>query len=163
MFQVSVNDKRFEIDLKEGSTTVNNTRVDFDVTQISSYRYHVIYRNKSYRIETPKPGDTKEFSFKVNGRPYSVQLKDKFDLLLEKMGLNSADMAKLNTVKAPMPGLVVEIKVKPGDHVAIGDALVILEAMKMENIIRSAGDGVVKSINVKKGDGVEKNQVLIEF
>jgi biotin carboxyl carrier protein len=62
-----------------------------------------------------------------------------------------------------MPGLIIELKVKNGDVVKPGDTLLILEAMKMENIIKSPGEGVVKTVKIKKGESVEKNQVLIEF
>jgi biotin carboxyl carrier protein len=99
----------------------------------------------------------------VNGTIYPVEVKDKFDLLLEKMGMNSNAGSKVNNIKAPMPGLIIDLKVKSGDTVKAGDALVILEAMKMENIIKASGEAVVKTVKVKKGDSVEKNQVLIEF
>ena len=62
-----------------------------------------------------------------------------------------------------MPGLIIQLLVKDGDEVKSGDTLLILEAMKMENIIKAPGDATVKSVKVRKGDGVEKNQVLIEF
>jgi biotin carboxyl carrier protein len=107
--------------------------------------------------------DTKTFSVKLNGKIYPVELKDRFDILLEKMGMNSSAGSKVNMIKAPMPGLIIDLKVKSGDTVKPGDTLLILEAMKMENIIKSPGEGVVKSVKVKKGESVEKNQVLIEF
>ncbi|MCC7050886.1 MAG: acetyl-CoA carboxylase biotin carboxyl carrier protein subunit, partial [Bacteroidia bacterium] len=56
-----------------------------------------------------------------------------------------------------------EAKVKEGDKVTKGDALMVLEAMKMENILKSPGDGIIKKINVSKGQAVEKNTVLITF
>jgi biotin carboxyl carrier protein len=62
-----------------------------------------------------------------------------------------------------MPGLIIDLRVKEGDQVKAGDPLLILEAMKMENIIKASGDSIVKSLKVKKGETVEKNQVLIEF
>ena len=62
-----------------------------------------------------------------------------------------------------MPGLVIDLKVKAGDVVKAGDPLLILEAMKMENILKAAGDATVKNVTVKKGDSVEKGQVLIGF
>jgi biotin carboxyl carrier protein len=83
--------------------------------------------------------------------------------LLDKMGLGNAKGKKINEIKAPMPGLIVDIKVEVGAEVKKGDALMILEAMKMENILKSPGDGVVKTIKVEKKQSVEKNQVLIVF
>jgi biotin carboxyl carrier protein len=62
-----------------------------------------------------------------------------------------------------MPGLILDLKVKPGDEVKKGDVVLILEAMKMENSIKSPGDGIVKLVKVNLKDSVEKNQVLIQF
>ncbi|HSH65835.1 MAG TPA: acetyl-CoA carboxylase biotin carboxyl carrier protein subunit, partial [Bacteroidia bacterium] len=70
---------------------------------------------------------------------------------------------KINEIKAPMPGLVLDIRVNEGDSIQKGDAVIVLEAMKMENIIKSPVDGTIKKINVKKGLAVEKNQVLVQF
>ena len=67
------------------------------------------------------------------------------------------------SIKAPMPGLILEINVKVGQEVKEDEPLLILEAMKMENIITSPRDGIIKSISVNKTDAVEKNQLLIEF
>ena len=62
-----------------------------------------------------------------------------------------------------MPGLVLEIMVKAGDEVKKGDALLILEAMKMENVLKATGDGTVKSVSVSKGAPVDKGTILIEM
>ncbi|HCR55202.1 MAG TPA: acetyl-CoA carboxylase biotin carboxyl carrier protein subunit, partial [Cytophagales bacterium] len=118
----------------------------------------------SYRAEVVKADYTaKTFILKINGRKYTVDVKDKFELLLEKMGMNAGTSGKINSIKAPMPGLIIALKVKAGDEVKTGDQLLILEAMKMENIIKSPGEGIVKAVKVEKGNSVEKGQVLIEF
>jgi biotin carboxyl carrier protein len=106
---------------------------------------------------------TKTFQFKINNTIHAVEVKDKFDLLLEKMGMVNGAATKINNIKAPMPGLVIDLKVKAGDEVKAGDPLLILEAMKMENILKSPGEGTIKNVKTKKGDSVEKGQVLIEF
>jgi biotin carboxyl carrier protein len=62
-----------------------------------------------------------------------------------------------------MPGLILEINVAVGQHVAENDPLLILEAMKMENSFLSPRDGIIKSIVVVKGQAVDKGQLLIEF
>ena len=83
--------------------------------------------------------------------------------VFEKMGMKNGATGKVNNIKAPMPGLIIDLRVKEGDKVMPGDALLILEAMKMENMIKASAESIVKSVKVKKGDSVEKNQVLIEF
>ncbi|HEY3012054.1 MAG TPA: biotin/lipoyl-containing protein [Gemmatimonadales bacterium] len=68
-----------------------------------------------------------------------------------------------DVLKAPMPGLVVRVQAKPGDKVAAGAGLVVLEAMKMENELKAAAPGVVRTVRVAPGEAVEKGQVLVEF
>jgi propionyl-CoA carboxylase alpha chain len=72
-----------------------------------------------------------------------------------------ADTSRL--VLSPMPGLVVSIEVEPGQEVKAGETLCIVEAMKMQNIIRAERDGVIKSVGVKAGDSVSADEVLAEF
>lgn len=164
MYKATVNNKTFDIETAEAGFLVNGENVAWDLVKINDTTFHILYQNKSYTAELVKTDrESKTFTFKINGRTYPVTLKDKFDLLLEKMGLNNAAGSKVNNVKAPMPGLIVDLKIQVGDSVKQGDALLILEAMKMENILKSPGAGVVKNLKVKKGDSVEKGQVLVEF
>ena len=74
-----------------------------------------------------------------------------------------AGKKKLKELKAPMPGLVLDVKVTSGDEVIEGQELLVLEAMKMENAIKSPQDGIIKSISIEKNDKVEKNQILVSF
>jgi biotin carboxyl carrier protein len=164
MYKAIVNKKTFEIAPADDDFVVNGEPTRWDLVKLDDGHYHILYNNKSYRAEVVKTdAATKTFTLKINGKIYTVELKDRFDLLLEKMGMNNAASSKLNMLKAPMPGLIIDLKVQAGDHVKTNDPLLILEAMKMENIIKSPGEGVVKVVKVKKGDSVEKNQVLIEF
>jgi biotin carboxyl carrier protein len=164
MHKASVNKKTFEIDQHDQSITVNGEAFQWDINKVSDGYFHILYENKSYRAEVVKTDAVaKTISLKINGRNYSVELKDKFDLLLEKMGMNQSAVHKVNSIKAPMPGLIIDLKIKTGDTVKQGEPLLILEAMKMENILKSPGEGVIKNVKVKKGDNVEKGQILIEF
>ena len=85
------------------------------------------------------------------------------------MPVHKATMARAGSaqvvkdIKAPMPGLVLQISVGPGDTVEKGDPLLILEAMKMENVLKAPGSGTVKKVSVNQGQAVEKNQLLIEM
>ena len=164
MFIARVDNHVFEIEQSDNSFVVNGKPVVWDLRKIDEGYFHILMDSRSYRAEVVEiDAVAKRFTIKVNGRAYPVVLQDKFDVLLEKMGMNANTSAKVNHVRAPMPGLIIDLKVKEGDRVAAGDPLVILEAMKMENIIKAPGDATVKSLKVKLGDGVEKNQVLIEF
>ncbi len=164
MVQTKVANKIFEITKTENGFLVNGNPFQWDKIKISEGYFHIIYQNQNYRAEVINADKiTKSFTFKINGRNYTVDLKDKFDLLLERMGMNTAIAGKINLIKAPMPGLIIDLKVKVGDLVKVGDQLLILEAMKMENILKSQGEGIVKTVKAKKGDTVEKGQVLIEF
>jgi biotin carboxyl carrier protein len=155
MYKATIGDKTFD---------VVPDQINWDLVEYAPNCFHIIHNNKSYRAEIVKSdAATKTFVIKINGSVQTVVLKDKFDLLLEKMGMNASNASKINNIKAPMPGLIIDLKIKAGDTVNAGDALLILEAMKMENILKSPGGGVVKSIKVRKGDSVEKGQVLIEF
>ena len=164
MYKATVDKEIFEIESKEDKTTINGTPLNWDVLKVKDGYFHILHENKSYRAEVVKADfTTKTFTLKLNGTKYTVSLKDKFDLLLEKLGMDSVNANKVNSIKAPMPGLIIDLKVKVGDEVKQNDPLLILEAMKMENVIKSPGDAVVKSVKIKKGDSVEKNQILIEF
>ncbi len=164
MYKATIGKDVLEIESKEESLTINGTPLQWDVAKIKEGYFHILHENKSYRAEVVKADvQTKTFTIKINGTKYTVALKDKFDLLLEKLGMDSTASTKVNSIKAPMPGLIIDLKVNVGDEVKQNDPLLILEAMKMENVIKSPGDAVVKSVKIKKGDSVEKNQILIEF
>ena len=164
MYRATVNKKDFEIINQNHQLSIDGIPLQWDVVEVADGYFHILINHKSYRAEVVKADPaSKTFALKINGKVYSVELKDKFDLLLEKMGMNNGSSGKANHVKAPMPGLIIDLRVKEGDTVMPGDALLILEAMKMENMIKASVQSVVKSVKVKKGDSVEKNQVLIEF
>jgi biotin carboxyl carrier protein len=152
MFKATVNKNSFEIALSGDGFVVNGEPFLWDLIKVDEGYFHILHNHKSYRAEIVKADiATKTFLLKINGRTYPVEVKDKFDLLLEKMGMNSQSSSKVNSIKAPMPGLIIDLKIKAGDLVKAGDPLLILEAMKMENIIKSPGEGTVKTVKVKKG------------
>lgn len=164
MYKAQVGDQGFEIEFSGEGFVVDGKPIRWDISEIQDGYFHILMNNRSYRAEVIESDATgKNIVVKINGRHYPLVIKDKFDLLLEKLGMNSNAAAKVNSVRAPMPGLIIGLKVKDGDSVKTGDTLLILEAMKMENIIKAPGDATVKSVKVGMGEGVEKNQVLIEF
>lgn len=165
MASVTVNKTSiFEVESSPDGLMLDGKSFAWDIVQVTDGYFHILHNNKSYKAEVVKSDRaTKAFTIKINNHIHTVEVKDKFDLLLEKLGMSSAAGSKVNNVKAPMPGLIIDVKIKTGDSVKINDPLLILEAMKMENVLKSPGEGIVKSVTVKKGDKVEKNQILIEF
>jgi biotin carboxyl carrier protein len=165
MLQVKVNDKyELEINKHNDGLLINGTKIDADMKQLSPSAWHIINNLKSYNAEVVSfNAAEKTAEIKVNNNLYTVSAKDQFDVLLDKLGLNSLNSAKISDIKAPMPGLVLKVFVTEGTAVIKGDNLFILEAMKMENIIKAPADVTVKTIKIKPGDKVEKGQVLMVF
>lgn len=94
---------------------------------------------------------------------YTVAMEDEHERLVRALGLDKVAGAAVKDLKAPMPGLVLQILVKPGDVVKKNDPVLVLEAMKMENVIKSPGDATIKEIMVQERVAVEKGQLLITF
>jgi acetyl/propionyl-CoA carboxylase alpha subunit len=163
MIKARVNKQDFQIEFDpSGKTgTLNGKPFTWDKLAVGELT-HIILNDKSYQIVLEKrEGST--LTIRVNGKKMEVETRDKMTLLLESMGLQSTSEVKVNHVKAPMPGLVIRVLVEPGQEVKKGDALLVLEAMKMENMIKSPSDAVVSSIDVDLSQAVEKNQVLVSF
>lgn len=165
MLQIkTANDKIWQVDIQKEAIFLNGAPFNWDISPIGPNTFHIIKDSKSYTAELIEADyQDKTFTFRINGLLLTVSAKDRFDLLLDKLGMSNTNIHKINDVKAPMPGLILEIKVQPGQVVKKGDAIMILEAMKMENILKSPGDGVVKEVKVQVKQNVEKNQVLIQF
>jgi biotin carboxyl carrier protein len=155
-FQVRVNDLEFTF-----------TQEDIDaasVIQLSDTEYHLLYQHRSINASLLDENETaKEQVLDIKGEKYAVQIKDELDQLLDHMGYSTDAGKHIKEIKAPMPGLVLEVHVTEGQQVKEGDKLLILVAMKMENSILAQGAGVVKHIAVTANQAVEKGQLLIEL
>lgn len=141
-----------------------NAHAGYDIAVTGGGGFHVLKDTVSYNAEVVSADfAAKMFTVKINGKLVEVKVQDKFDLLLQQLGMNQPNGAPPKDLKAPMPGLILDIKVTEGQAVLKGDPVIILEAMKMENVIKAPADGTVKAVKVKQGDNVEKSQVLIVF
>jgi biotin carboxyl carrier protein len=167
MIKASLNDQEFDIVFEDKAFqkgSINNQLFEIDRVKSSSNSWHILKEGKSYNIEILKVDKVaKQVELKLNGKLNSVKLSDQFDALLKSLGMDNLAAKKVLELKAPMPGLVLSVLVNEGDSIAKGDSLLVLEAMKMENIIKSPTDGVIKKIHAIKGNAVEKNQLLISF
>lgn len=159
MLSISIQDKTTLLS-DEDLTKLSN----LDIVSLGNQNFHIIQNNKSYTIAILQyEKEEKLLLLSINGKKTQIKIQDKFDLLLKELGMSEVKGTKVNHIKAPMPGLIFELTVKEGEEVKKGDKILILEAMKMENVIKAAGDGIVKKIHITKGQAVEKNQLLIEF
>lgn len=163
--RVKVLEQEFEVDFSNDlklAGSLNGIEFAWDVYQVSDAIFHVIKDNRSHNVEVLEPIEGKT-RLKVNGTIYESEVVDKFDELLKSLGMEKAGAGKVNELKAPMPGLVLEIAIKPGDELKKGDRVLVLEAMKMENVIKAPADVTVTSVEVETGKTVDKNQVMVRF
>lgn len=164
MYEASVNNRNFKISRKGSSFMVDGQEVVLDIEKIDAISFQVLKDDHSYNITIVDiDKGSKKVSIKLNNHIYDVELKDRMDLLLQKMGLENNQNQSKKEVKAPMPGLILEILVKEGQEVKKGDKLYVLEAMKMENVIKSPQDGTISMISTSVGDSVEKNNTIMAF
>ena len=135
-----------------------------DLVKIDPTHFHLLQNNRSFEIGVLQTDySNKTLKVSVNGNTYEVKIADEYDQQVKKMGLLAVSAQKLNSIKAPMPGLIIDVMVKEGQVIKEGTPLLVLSAMKMENIILSQGDGIIKSITIAIDDAVEKGQVIIEM
>ncbi len=136
----------------------------WDIVAVGEQEFHVLNGHEATKAKVIESDfHSKSITVQVNGNTYQVQIKDEYDQLIKQLGLSASTSSKMKDLKAPMPGLVLDVVVQVGQQINKGDNLLILEAMKMENVIKSAGEGVVKSILVEKGKSVDKGEVLLEM
>ena len=154
--------EEFDIKFENDGFSVNGKTREWDIRKIQENLFHILFEGKSFEAELLKVDEeTKTFFLKINNKPIELKVEDEYDRLLKKLEMDKALSKKVNELKAPMPGLVLRILVEEGQTIKQGDSLLVLEAMKMENVLKSAGDATIKNLKVKAGDKVEKNQLLV--
>lgn len=125
-------------------------------------QFHLLRDGKSYHvIITERDMAAKTLTLSVNGRMHTVKLHDETDQLVKQLGFATVATTVSKDAIAPMPGLVLEVLVDEGAEISAGTPLLILEAMKMENVLKAESDGTITEIHVAKGQAVEKKQLLI--
>lgn len=166
MNQVTINGKKqHKVDKdSDGNFLFDDKVISWDIQKVNEKLFHIIFENESFISEIISiDTENKKVLFRINGELIDVELKDKFDLLLEKLGMAHLTNKKVNEIKAPMPGSILNVMVKEGETVSKDQPLVILEAMKMENVIKSPIDGEILKVHIQTGENVEKNHKMIEF
>lgn len=132
---------------------------------------HLIVDNRRFpcrllhdELDNGLPGiPTKSLAVEVAGRSFRIAIADEVDQLVDAMGYADVAAAGAGEVLAPMPGLVIDVMVNEGDEVDIGTPLLVLEAMKMENVLKAETAGTVRAVHVAAGDTVDKLAPLIDI
>lgn len=126
--------------------------------------FTITYKGKKFRGEVMSNRmEEGLLTLKLNHRVFEVKKGGPLDELIASLGMDKPKLRKLKQLKAPMPGRVVSVAVSIGQSVEVGDPLLTLEAMKMENVLKAEGIGVVKAIAINPNDVVDKGGLLIEF
>ena len=162
-FIAKLGEQSFEVEIEETGESFYRVSVDgneflVDGKKTGRTNYSLIVDSRSFEIEVDNTDD--EYRVLVDGRNYHIHLVDE-----RRMRIGSAnagvELQGRQNVSVPMPGKIVAVLVGVGDAVDKGQGLVIVEAMKMENEVRSPIAGEVKEIKVKAGDTVEGGAVLL--
>lgn len=107
--------------------------------------------------------ENRSLTIKMNHRVFVVKKKGELDEIIASLGFDKPKIRKLKELTAPMPGRITTIHIELGQAINPGDAILSLEAMKMENVLKAEGIGIVSAINIQQGDVVEKGTVLVSF
>lgn len=155
----------YTIQINEHILHVSEEQLDqMNISKIGTDRYHIIHHNKNYQFTISDISiENKSVDLEIKKVKKKVFIQSPVQQLIQTLGYNSSKSKLSSALLAPMPGMVLEVKVQPGNNVKKGDHLITLEAMKMENILKATHDGIIREINIIKGDKVEKNMVLITF
>jgi biotin carboxyl carrier protein len=161
--KVNILDKQISL-VNENNVWMENTSKSLQIVKQNNETLLLITPNKVYTITCLNVNhETKTLTLLYNGNKFNASISEPIDEILKSMGLENALTPKISDMKAPMPGLVLQVLVNAGDTVNKGDKILVLEAMKMENAIKSPTDGIVNDVLVSQGMAVDKNQVLITF
>jgi len=167
MIEAKVNNENYKVELEEYSNfvgTINSESFDFEIISQIKNNYSMKMDDIIFDVDIISTNDEyKVIELLVNGKFIEIELHDNYDRLIEKLGLDKKKAVNIKSIISPMPGLVISVLVKKNDSIVEGQQLIVLEAMKMENIIKSTTSGKVGEIYVSDGDAVEKNETLIKL
>lgn len=165
MYNIKINgQEEVTLALTAGQINVAGNELQWDIQPLPNKSFSIIANNKSYVAFLESVDRArKTMDLRIGNSIYSIKIQEPIDLLLEQMGLDISKTQKVEPVKAPMPGLVLKVMVTEGQTLKKGDPVLILEAMKMENVFKASSDATVKAIRIAEGQAVEKGEILIEL
>lgn len=157
------NGKRFKIYIpKESNPVIDGEEHQIDFVEQEDLHYAFDWKDKRYHCELVSRDQNKAI-VKVNGVEYKFSLESIFSYVRRGMINTGEDKNAQNNISAPMPGKIVDIFLNEGDLVNVGEPILTLEAMKMQNEISANCNGVIRKIRVQQGQSVMKDELLIEI
>ncbi|MBX3085531.1 MAG: biotin/lipoyl-binding protein [Anaerolineae bacterium] len=159
-YATTVNGKSYEIEVnQDGKVTVNGEERTVDFKSITESLYSVIIENASYEVAVELRDG--QYNVMMQGDLYETEVLDERQLRMAQASAGFSVAQGEFSLKSPMPGMIVDVRVAEGQHVEKGQSLIVLESMKMENELKAPRAGTIIRIHVSKSDSVEQNKVLL--
>lgn len=161
---VDVNGERIEVDLDAEGVLVEGERVTAHLADVEGTPINLVtIGSESHRVAVRRGDVRGRYAIWMDGHRYDVEALDERTRAIRDLTAAAAVSGGPRPLLAPMPGLIVRVTVQEGDAVDAGQGIVVMEAMKMENELRAASAGTVKTIHILPGMAVEKGALLVEF
>jgi pyruvate carboxylase subunit B len=161
---VTIHGRRVSVDLGPDGATIDETTVPVALSDVEGTPVRLVsIGDQVHRVIVRRREGRGHYLLWIDGFSYDVEALDERTRTIRDLTAAAAGPSGPAPLVAPMPGLIVRVNVQPGDVVAAGQGLVVMEAMKMENELRAAGGGTVKTVHVAPGVAVEKGAVLVEL
>ncbi|MDA3860378.1 MAG: hypothetical protein PF445_04050 [Melioribacteraceae bacterium] len=162
-YTVSINDNKHLLKiLSNGKVELNGDNYEVELSQLSNFSYLLKVNDNVYQVTSEKLNGH-DYNFAIDGYSYNTTVRTNLEEKANEYLQNKAKESGTEIIKSPMPGLIVKILKQVGDSVEIGEPIILLEAMKMENEIRASASGIIKSISTKENNSVEKGEILLEI
>ena len=163
-FESTINgtETALEIDQEQQLAILEDHSVPYGLEHLGDGRY-LLRTGMSTHVLDNISVQNQIVEFTINGKWVKSEIKDEQSLLLASLGFKVGSSKTEGRLNAPMPGKIIHILVNEDEQVAMGDPVVILEAMKMENELKAPVDGIIAKINAEVGQSVEKNHVILEI
>ncbi len=163
IYHVTVGDRTLKVELGSDGVTVDGRSVEVDFARLGAEPVRsLLVDGASHSVAARRVGK-ETWDLHLGGRRIRADVvNERTRVIREMTGVGGASLGP-KPIVAPMPGLIVRVEVAEGESIKAGQGLVIVEAMKMENELKSDADGVVTRIHVEVGQTVEKDQLLIDL
>jgi biotin carboxyl carrier protein len=163
-YLVAVNGEEIEVTLDGSLIRTSDVEAEGRVADLEGTPIRMVTVGpRVYRVLMRRGSAVGKYVIHLDGFRFDVEAVDERTRAIRQLAGTTATQVGLGPLMAPMPGLIVRVLAQPGDRVTVGQGLVVMEAMKMENELRAASGGVVKAVRVAAGDAVEKGAILIDL